>query len=149
MKKTFKFMSLLLTVLVMGVAFSACSSDDSEPAQTFGDWYMECASVTGGGLSSQECASWLNAMNNTSYYYNGKEYDMGPGLTYTGWDRDVITYQFDKAMEFYAAVWGLLVEDRDVTVKGTLNVVFVLKTKAGATVKTSTLAVTSSGVTIK
>ncbi len=126
--KQIKFLATLFAMMLVMGGFTSCSSDDDDPPVVtgFNDFYIS-VSISGGGLSSARIAEMEASLNSTLLEYRMYAYEV-----------DEAVEEFDDLMDllaysYYEGMYG---------VKGTLQMVFVLKTTKGALIKSSTLNIT-------
>lgn len=121
----------LLMVVFMGLSFTSCGSDDDDEPLTFSDFFMECVSVSGGGLSEQECSMIKNSVNSelVQYYWKAVE-------------KEKAIYYFDSEVNDFQRGMSTGIEG----LSGDLKVTFALKDKqTGKKVKTTSVYITSTG----
>ena len=126
MKQIKFFATLFAVMLVMGV--TSCSSDDDGSPAVAGlnDFYIT-VSASGGGLSAAELTAFETNMNSLLLEYSMYAYEV-----------DDAVEEFDDLMEYMAYSYY----DGMDGVKGTLKIVFTLKTTKGTLIKSSTLNIT-------
>lgn len=127
--KQIKFLATLFA-FVLSVGFTSCDGGgDPEPSLPgYQDFYMQ-VSVSGGGLPAHMLTALESELNAQLLEY-----------TLEGWtEADAIEF-FDEYMEVMAYEFYYGMSD----VKGTLKMVFFLKTTKGEVVKKITLNVTDS-----
>lgn len=132
--KKIKYLVFLVMALFMSVSFTACSDDDDESdssVPTYADYYIECTSVIGGGLSAQECTSLQTDYN--SIFSN---------LTMSAMERNEAIEEFDALMQNFAK------RVANIRPNETLRILFALKTSQGATVKTATITISKEGASV-
>lgn len=127
--KQIKFLATLFA-FVLSVGFTSCSSDDDDNTYPSGyqDFYME-VKVSGGGLSAVQITALENSLNASLLEY-----------TMDGYLTEEAIEVFDDFMEIMAYDFYYGMEG----VKGTLKMLFTLKTTKGEVVKKITLNVTDS-----
>lgn len=134
MEKFYKFLTVMILAIMTGFTTTSCSDDDDKPAGgDYNDYFMEVTDVSGGGLSTQECASLKANINSelVSYYWRGVE-------------KTKAIYEFDSEMRD----WQDSFSDGMSNVQGTLKITFSLKNKEGKVIKKSTLNITKTGCTL-
>lgn len=126
--KQIKFLATLFAMMLVMGGFTSCSSDDDDsPAVTgLNDFYIT-VSASGGGLSAADITELESNMNSMLLDYRMYAYQL-----------DDAVEEFDDMMEgltyvYYEGMYG---------VKGTLKMVFTLKTTKGTIIKSSTLNIT-------
>lgn len=139
MKKVTKILGLLLMLLVP-FALSSCSDDDDDDSVVeISDWYSECTSVTGGGLSPQRCSQLQNTLNTDG------DLELGPAYVWRNVNREQAIYYFNKQMDSLKEAFSYGMSG----ISGTLTIVVSLKNSSGKTAKTARLEVTSDGCMLK
>ncbi len=132
MKQALKLFSLFLITLSLTLVL--CKDDKDEPANEIDDWYSECISVSGGGLSSQQCSQLQNTIN------TDEDLEMGPQYVWRNIDRSQAVYYFDRQTKSFCQAFSSGMSG----ISGTLTITFALKNSKGTTVKTSRVKITSS-----
>jgi len=132
MKQALKLFSLFL--ITLSLTLVSCKDDKDEPANEIDDWYSECISVSGGGLSSQQCSQLQNTIN------TDEDLEMGPQYVWRNIDRSQAVYYFDRQTKSFCQAFSSGMSG----ISGTLTVTFALKNSKGTTVKTSRVKITSS-----
>lgn len=126
--KQIKFLATLFAMMLVMGGFTSCSSDDDGSPAVAGlnDFYIT-VSASGGGLSAAELTMFETNMNSLLLEYRMYAYEV-----------DDAVEEFDDLMEYMAYSYY---EGMD-GVKGTLKIVFTLKTTKGTLIKSSTLNIT-------
>lgn len=137
MKQAVKLFSLLMVCLSMTLA--SCKDDKDEPVNEIDDWYSECTSVSGGGLSTQQCSQLQNTINTDT------DLEMGPQYVWRNMDKSQAIYYFDRQTKNFATIFSGGMSG----VSGTLTITFALKNSKGSTIKTSRVKITSSGSSVE
>ena len=128
---------MLMVMLSFGLTSTSCGDDDDEGGNlTVNNYFMECVSVTGGGLDNQDLAQLKNGFNEdvVDYYWKNKTKE------------EAIQY-FDSEMLDLKKAFS---NGSSIVKEGSLNIVFALKLQeSGKVVKRTTLVITEKTATLK
>lgn len=129
---------MLMVMLSFGLTSTSCGDDDDEGnGLSVDDYFMECVSATGGGLTSQDLTNLQNKFNNSL----SKE-------TWNGYTKEEAIEEFDYIMNsLYNQYYKSGLSD---VKEGSLNLTFALKlSKSGKVVRQKTLSITEKTATLK
>ncbi|MGM9833675.1 MAG: hypothetical protein ACI31A_08325 [Candidatus Limisoma sp.] len=137
MKQTIKYLAMLMVMLSFGLTSTSCGDDDDEGGNlSVNNYFMECVSVSGGGLDNQDLAQIKNGFNSelVDYYWRNKTKE------------DAIQL-FDSEMNDLKKAYS---NGSDIVKEGSLNIVFALKLQeSGKVIKQTTLVITEKTATLK
>lgn len=128
---------MLMVMLSFGLTSTSCGDDDDEGGNlTVNNYFMECVSVTGGGLDNQDLAQLKNGFNEdvVDYYWKNKTKE------------EAIQY-FDSEMLDLKEAFS---NGSSIVKEGSLNIVFALKLQeSGKVIKQTTLVITEKSSSLK
>lgn len=128
---------MLMVMLSFGLTSTSCGDDDDEGGNlTVNNYFMECVSVTGGGLDNQDLAQLKNGFNEdvVDYYWKNKTKE------------EAIQY-FDSQMLDLKEAFS---NGSSIVKEGSLNIVFALKLQeSGKVIKQTTLVITEKTSSLK
>lgn len=128
---------MLMVMLSFGLTSTSCGDDDDEGGNlTVNNYFMECVSVTGGGLDNQDLAQLKNGFNEdvVDYYWKNKTKE------------EAIQY-FDSQMLDLKEAFS---NGSSIVKEGSLNIVFALKLQeSGKVIKQTTLVITEKSSSLK
>ncbi|MDD6621886.1 MAG: hypothetical protein PUE90_04120 [Bacteroidales bacterium] len=137
MKQTIKYLAMLMVMLSFGLTSTSCGDDDDEGGNlTVNNYFMECVSVTGGGLDNQDLAQLKNGFNEdvVDYYWKNKTKE------------EAIQY-FDSQMLDLKEAFS---NGSSIVKEGSLKIVFALKLQeSGKVIKQTTLVITEKSSSLK
>lgn len=128
---------MLMVMLSFGLTSTSCGDDDDEGGNlTVNNYFMECVSVTGGGLDNQDLAQLKNGFNEdvVDYYWKNKTKE------------EAIQY-FDSQMLDLKEAFS---NGSSIVKEGSLKIVFALKLQeSGKVIKQTTLVITEKSSSLK
>ncbi|MGM9841600.1 MAG: hypothetical protein ACI31D_05300 [Candidatus Limisoma sp.] len=137
MKQTIKYLAMLMVMLSFGLTSTSCGDDDDEGGNlTVNNYFMECVSVTGGGLDNQDLAQIKNTFNSelVDYYWRNKT-------------KEEVVQLFDSEMNDFKKAYA---NGSEIVKEGSLNIVFALKLQeSGKVIKQTTLVITEKTSSLK